>query len=535
MSIEKNKVGEASGNSTLAIVLKFVALFFADAFALIIFYAMIGAGNLAFAVVIGLITVIANIIILRPELYPLRWMLVGFIFVSLFVIYPIYNTVYVAFTNYGDGHRETKEELLLRLGNVTYPAENTTLYDYVLYWEENNPENFALWLTRTLDDGSVETAWATVGAPIEVIEGDTVEAPESYQGYVRIPDDQVRRVSINVLPITFGLDEDTAQLRSLTAVARPAYQPRYIYDAAADTLLDQQTDILYVADDEIGVFVPQGGGPALNPGYPVTVGFSNFTRFFSDPRLQGPLLTIFIWTVMFAFLSVFTTFAAGLFLAIMLDGSRLPGKKIIRSLLIVPYAIPGVISIVIWRGMLNQELGVITNFIEDVLHFQVYWFEDVFAGGAWTRFIVILVNLWLGYPYMMLICSGALQAIPSDIYEAAAVDGASPLERFWNITLPLLLVSVGPLLIASFIYNFNNYLLLEALTQGNPPIPNSPTPAGYTDILIRYVYQLAFGNGVTADYGYASAISLIIFAIVGTITLFQYRITRTWEEVGENV
>jgi len=534
MANAKSKVGESSGPSTLARVLKFVALFFADAFALIIFYAMVAAGNLAFGIFLGVTVVIANIILLREDLSPLRWMVVGFIFVTIFVIYPIFNTVYVAFTNYGDGHRETKQELLLRLSLVTYPAENTTLYDYVLYRGESDPESFALWLTRTLDDGTVEAAWATVGAPIDAIEGDTT-APESYQGYVRIPDDEVRRVSINVLPLVFGEGEDTAQLRSLTAVARPAYQPRYLYDPAADSLLDQQTDILYFANDETGFFEPRGGGSPLLPGYPVTVGLDNFTRFFADPRLQGPLLTIFIWTIMFAFLSVFTTFAFGLFLAIILNDSRLPGKKIIRSLLIIPYAIPGVISVVIWRGMLTQELGVITNFIEDVIGIQVFWFQDVFAGGAWTRFIVILVNLWLGYPYMMLICSGALQAIPSDIYEAAAVDGASPFERFWKITLPLLLVSVGPLLIASFVYNFNNYLLLEALTQGNPPIPNSPTPAGYTDILIRYVYQLAFGNGVTADYGYASAITLIIFAIVATITLFQYRITKTWEEVGENV
>ncbi|HRF97749.1 MAG TPA: ABC transporter permease subunit, partial [Aggregatilineales bacterium] len=99
---------------------------------------------------------------------------------------------------------------------------------------------------------------------------------------------------------------------------------------------------------------------------------------------------------------------------------------------------------------------------------------------------VLLVNLWLGYPYMMLISSGALQSIPSEVYEAAAVDGANPQQRFWQITLPLLLVTLGPLLIGSFVYNFNNYMLIAALTGGNPPIPDSPVPAGYTDILISY-------------------------------------------------
>jgi ABC-type sugar transport system permease subunit len=136
---------------------------------------------------------------------------------------------------------------------------------------------------------------------------------------------------------------------------------------------------------------------------------------------------------------------------------------------------------------------------------------------------------------MMLVCSGALQAIPSEVYEAAAVDGAKPWQRFWQITLPLLLVSVGPLLIASFTFNFNNYLLIEALTGADAPsIPNSPVPARYTDILISYTYNIAFGNR-GADYGYASALTIVIFVIVASVTLMQYRFTKTWETVGENV
>jgi ABC-type sugar transport system permease subunit len=121
------------------------------------------------------------------------------------------------------------------------------------------------------------------------------------------------------------------------------------------------------------------------------------------------------------------------------------------------------------------------------------------------------------------------------VYEAAAVDGANPSQRFWQITMPLLLVTVGPLLIASFVYNFNNYMMIELLTRGDPPIPGSPTPAGYTDILISYTYSLAFGSNQGADYGYASAITIVIFILVAIVTLMQYRFTRSWEEVSENV
>src|SRR5690606_29343836 len=161
----------------------------------------------------------------------------------------------------------------------------------------------------------------------------------------------------------------------------------------------------------------------------------------------------------------------------------------------------------------------ITTTIQDWTGYGIPWFTSV----NWSRLGIVIVNLWLGYPYMMLICSGALQAIPSDIYEAAAVDGATPSDKFWKITIPLLLVTVGPLLIASFVFNFHHFLLVDALTGGNPPILESDRPAGYTDILISYVYRLAFGNSRGADYGYASAITIIIFFLVAGITMFQYR------------
>jgi ABC-type sugar transport system permease subunit len=302
-----------------------------------------------------------------------------------------------------------------------------------------------------------------------------------------------------------------------------------VYDPTQDAILDNKTGELYRADNTAGYFV-SNSGEQLRPGYQVYVGLFNFTRLFNDPGLRGPLLNIFVWTVVFALMSVLTTFALGLFMALIMNNPLIPFRKVIRSLLIIPYAIPGAISILIWEGMLNENLGIITNFIASTFGVKILWFSD----ATWAKVAILLVNLWLGYPYMMLICSGALQAIPADIYEAASVDGAKPWQAFWNITLPLLLVTVGPLLIASFVFNFNNYLLIEVLTAGLPPILDSPVPAGQTDILITYTYRLAFG-GQGRDYGYASAITIVIFLVVALVTLIQYRYTRAWEEVGENV
>jgi ABC-type sugar transport system permease subunit len=201
-------------------------------------------------------------------------------------------------------------------------------------------------------------------------------------------------------------------------------------------------------------------------------------------------------------------------------------------LLLIPYTIPGLISIIMWRGLLNAEFGVINRFLESMFGWAPPWTIEPF----WAKAAILLVNFWLGYPYFMLITSGALQSIPSDIYEAAMIDGASSWQRFRHITLPLLLVAVGPLLIASYVYNFNNFNLIYLFIAGGPPIVGASTQAGHTDILISYVYKLAFesgGRGV--QYGLASAISIIVFIIVGAITLAQYRFTNMWEEVSENV
>jgi ABC-type sugar transport system permease subunit len=224
-------------------------------------------------------------------------------------------------------------------------------------------------------------------------------------------------------------------------------------------------------------------------------------------------------------------FSLGLAIALMFNDPYFPLKKPIQTLLIIPYTMPALLTILVWRGMLNPELGVITNALESVFGWAPPWFTDQW----WAKVAILLINLWLSYPYFFLICSGALQSIPNDYYDAAQVDGANFWHQFWKITLPLLLVAVGPLLIASFVFNFNNFNLIYIFNQGKPPIPGTPTPAGYTDILISYVYNLAFTADRGVDYGFAAAITIIIFLIVGAMTLFQFRFTRMWEEVSENV
>lgn len=534
MALANAQAGAPSGapasslppQSPIAVVLKFIGLMVLNAFTLILVYAFFKDENYGLAIVFAVITIGLNVIIFVPSLYPLKWMAPGLALVTLLVIYPIVYTVATAFTNFGDGHRLSKAQAvtqIIRIGGNIVPEDAPT-YSVIPFRSADG--TIALWLTN-----ANETVFVPAGQAAQTIENPPAEAPDEFNGFTQVERRQLLPTLNEAQNIPFGADDDVITLSGRTAI-RATLTPRYSYDAERDAIIDNLDGTVYTADDVDGFFETTRGARLQNqPGYRVSVGLRNFDRMISDPGLRGPLVDIFVWTVAFAFGSVLLCFIVGLGMALVLNDPRMPARPLIRSLLIIPYAIPGVISIVVWRGMLNLNLGVVTNMWDTLFNTRPQFLIDPWLA----KFSILLVNTWLGYPYMMLVTSGALQAIPSEVYEAAAVDGAKPWQRFWQITLPLLLVSVGPLLIASFTFNFNNYLLIEALTGADAPsIPNSPVPARYTDILISYTYNIAFGNR-GSDYGYASAITIVIFFIVAAVTLLQYRYTKTWEQVGENV
>ncbi len=515
-------------------VLKYLALMIADAFALVIVYTLVQDDNLLLALVLLVIAVMLNAVILVPGLFPYKWMSPGLALVTLLVVYPIIYTVIVSLSNYSDGHLFTKQQTIDLLARQKYLPGDATVYNWTLFASETG--EYALWLTREVGDVK-ETLFAVPDEPIRVVASDAVqEPPETYEGFRQLSRAERAQAATAIQDLQFGAGDDTVGIKSRNEAGRP-FRPRYTYDAAQNAIVDKSTGTLYLADDALGCFKPEGArdctaeAGALIPGYRTYIGFENFTRLVSDPGLSGPLARVFGWTVGFALFTTLLNFAMGLFIAMILNDPILPGRKLIRSLLFIPYAIPGVISILAWRGMFNESLGVINANLSDIFGVSIPWFSD----PGWAKFSILLVNLWLSYPYMMLICSGALQTIPSDIYEAASVDGATGWQRFWSVTLPLLLIVVGPLLIASFTFSFNNYLIVEGLTQGDPPMAGTITPAGHTDILINYTYNLAFGSDRGADYGYAAAITIIIFALTAAITAAQYRLTRRWEEMGANV
>jgi ABC-type sugar transport system permease subunit len=521
-----NKLGKESPLSLL-IRLVFIGLFDIGAG-----WFLVSAWNQGFeqlTIVIGIITLMLNVIFLLRQAYPYRWMAIGLSFLILFTIYPILFTIYVAFTNYGDGHLLTKEQALPIIQEALYLPEAGKSYTWTAYKSEDGI--YALWLVNP--EG--ETFLAKPGEAIVAAkpgdpgigEGDAKGIPQTIEGYSRL--NTLLAAADKELPnIKFGIEgEQSIQIRSPQEAAE--LQIRYVYDEATDTVIDQSNGKVFY--NKFGTFTANDG-EEIKPGFYAEVGFENFVQFFTSPALRGPLIQILTWNFIFPIISVASTFAMGLAIAIMYNDKDFPLKRIIRTLLLIPYTIPSVITILIWRGMLNPEFGVVNQTLEKYLGWAPPWTTE----AIWAQTAILLVNLWLGFPYMMLITSGALQSIPGDLYEAATVDGANGWQRFRAITLPLLLVAVGPLLIASYIFNFNNFGLIYLFIGGGPPIPGAATQAGYTDILISYVYNLAFASGGRGvQYGFASAITLILFVIVGSITLVQYRFTNMWEEVSENV
>jgi len=183
--------------------------------------------------------------------------------------------------------------------------------------------------------------------------------------------------------------------------------------------------------------------------------------------------------------------------------------------------VPGFISILIFKGLFNANLGEINLILNALFGIKPAWFADPFLAKT----MILIVNTWLGFPYMMVVCMGLIKSIPSDLYEASAVAGAGPITNFVSITAPLIIKPLTPLLISSFAFNFNNFVLIALLTGGRPDFLDISVPAGTTDILVSYTFRMAFQDS-GQQFGLASAISTVIFLLVAAITLVQMRFTR---------
>ena len=513
------RLSHARDLSRPGFIAKLVLMMLVNAFGVYGILASYGQQEWGVLVFLVITLIIVDYVYFSKRAIPGKYLVPGLIFLAVFQIYVMINTAYVAFTNYGDGHNDAKEPAITQILKTSDRRVEGTPEYQVTVFDRNGQLGFAIVEGDQARIGDAETPLAD--APDAVVDGDRVtEVPDAT--VLALADIQQRQNEVLDLRVSVSDNPDDGWLRTDNGARAYIAKSLLTYDEAADTFTDADGKV-YTADPSRGLFVADDGS-SLSPGWRVVVGFDNFAAMFTDARLAGPFLSSLVWTFAFAILSVLTTFAFGLLLAVVFNDPRIKGRTLYRALFILPYAFPGFLAALVWRGLLNQEFG----FINQVLlgGASVPWFAD----GNLAKLAILGVNLWLGFPYMFLVTTGALQSIPQELTEAGIMDGASPLRRFWSITLPLLLVSVAPLLIASFAFNFNNFSLIYMLTGGGPNYPGAPVPVGETDILISMVYAIAFEGG-NRQYGLASAMSIVIFLVVGFISWLGFRQTRKLEEI----
>jgi maltose/maltodextrin transport system permease protein len=462
------------------------------------------AGEPLFAAVVMALLIGIVVIFGANRFYTARFVFPAIAAVLIFIALPVVYTSYVGFTNYGARNLLTFDrvtELFLAQKAVDKSTERPFALiadgaSYRLYLPEGDAglisEPFALDGTAT--DLPLQPVTAAPGEPVPM--KDVIKLRDAL-GHVTatLPD---------------GSQITSSGLRTFAKVTS-------VYERQEDGSLLNRTDgRSLVPDDSVGFF-RNAAGETVAPGWRVNIGWANFQRVLFNEGIRQPMIQIFLWTVSFALLSVFFTFALGILLASLLQWPHLKGKAVYRMLLILPYAVPAFISILVFRGLFNQNFGEINLILKALFGVQPEWFTN----GALTRTMLILVNVWLGYPYMMLLSMGYLQSIPQDHYKAAALEGSSPIRSFFSITLPQILPPFVPLLISSFAFNFNNVVIILLLTRGQPDIPGTLIPAGQTDILGSFTFRMSF-NDAGQSFGIAGAISTMIFILVALLAYANF-------------
>ncbi|MDR1910135.1 MAG: sugar ABC transporter permease [Spirochaetaceae bacterium] len=252
-------------------------------------------------------------------------------------------------------------------------------------------------------------------------------------------------------------------------------------------------------------------------------GFETFASIVKIRIWGGTFVKIFIWTVCWAFLATFSSYAFGFLQALLIRAKAVKFPKVWRSIFILPWAVPGIVSMMVFRTMLNQE-GALNQILLKwgIISSAIPFLSDVF----WARLSLVLVNVWLGFPYFMALISGVLITIPQEQYEAAEIDGANAFQRFRVITFPAIIASTSAQILMSVTFNFNNFNMIYFLTGGGPPNPGYQM-AGSTDILISWIFKLTLDQRM---YNYASALSILIFVVIASVSTWNLLRTRAFKE-----
>ncbi len=449
--------------------------------------------------------------------YAYRYLFPGIGAALIFVVFPMLYTIRIGFTNYSSKNLLNFKRATQYLLEETYRADGSTFNSEVI------PDG-GRWRIR-LEDADTGAAFLT--GPVSLEQTEPAE-----QAAVTLPAVPTKEpVPDGVMTLREIIERQDA-LKNLVVVLPSGVHVRMTglhefapqrlqYTRNADGSLTNNQDQSVLRPDFKTGFYETADGEQVQPGFQVDIGWRNYTQIFTDASLREPFGHIFVWTVIFSALSVLFCTSLGMVLAVLLNWDSLRFKGAYRLLLFLPYAIPSFISILVFKGLFNQNTGEINLVLHGLFGLSPTWFSDPFLA----RSMLLIVNTWLGFPYMMVVCMGLIKAIPNDLYEASAVAGAGPITNFFKITVPLIIRPLTPLLIASFAFNFNNLVLVNLLTGGLPDYLNTSVPAGTTDLLATYTYRIAFQDS-GQKFGLAAAISTVVFLMVAAIALIQIRATK---------
>jgi arabinogalactan oligomer/maltooligosaccharide transport system permease protein len=460
-------------------------------------------------------------LVARAWAIPAKFLVPGTIFLLAFQMVPIVYTIEVALSNYSTGHIAVKSDAIrqIKLNSLQAPENGK---QYLMAPAHDADGNLVLILRQ--DPGGdvfVGTKKGLTPLPKGDVKVDESGIPVSAKGYELVSGAELFALDAQLKNFTVPTSGDAA-IQPQGVRQAVELQPTLRYDAAKNEFVRISDGVVF-KDNGKGAFASVANPKdELEPGWKSFVGLGNFDKLATNPLYRDPFLRVFVWTLVYATFTVLFSFAIGLFIAIALDKKGMRGQRLYRSVLVIPYAMPGFLSLLVWAGLLNDDFGVVNK----LLHLHIPWLFD----PNWARLSVILVSVWLTTPYFFLVSMGALQSIPAELTEAAKVDGGGGWAIFRRVTLPLLLVAVAPLMIASFAFNFNNFNNIYLLTGGGP-YSGTSSVAGSTDILISYTYKLAIASGKGNDYGLASTVGIVIFFIVASISGFSFYRSKSLENM----
>ena len=258
------------------------------------------------------------------------------------------------------------------------------------------------------------------------------------------------------------------------------------------------------------------------------VGLENFGKLlsFGKAGFGSTFLTVLLWTLVWAFFATFLNYFLGMGVAILINKKGIRFKQLWRTILVLTIAVPQFVSLLyIYKMFANDGLvnGYLLKWgwINSPIHF---WTDPMLA-----RITIIVVNVWIGIPYMMLIATGLLMNIPAELYESARIDGASPFQMFWSITLPYMLFVTGPFLLTQFTGNLNNFNVIYLLTKGQPQSMRLTDHAGQTDLLVTWLYKMTVTD---TNYKMAAVIGIMVFLVTAVVSLIVYNMLPSVKDEG---